>query len=214
MIICMFNKNAFDFDMNFDIVCVTNRKLCQDDFFERVKDICHSKVNSIILREKDLSEDEYYELAGKVLTDKKCREKTVIHNFPQTAIRLDCRRIHLPLYIFENMSITEKEYFDVIGVSCHSVDDAKKAEELGASYVTAGHIFETKCKKGILPRGLVFLSDICKNVSIPVYAIGGISDLNISDVKNAGADGACFMSSFMICENAEKYVEKLSEKIF
>ena len=49
-----------------------------------------------------------------------------------------------------------------------------EAERLGATYVTAGHIFTTDCKKGLPPRGLDFLKNVCDAVTIPVYGIGGI----------------------------------------
>ena len=50
-----------------------------------------------------------------------------------------------------------KEQFQRIGTSVHSVEDAKEAERLGVSYMTAGHIYITDCKKGLAPRGLGFL---------------------------------------------------------
>jgi thiamine-phosphate pyrophosphorylase len=86
----------------------------------------------------------------------------------------------------------------LIGASCHSVEEALEAENLHCSYITAGHIFSTDCKKGVAPRGLNFLSDVCNNVSIPVYAIGGINQSNMKAVQNAGANGVCIMSGFMI----------------
>ncbi len=45
---------------------------------------------------------------------------------------------------------------------------------MGASYLTAGHIYATDCKRGLPPRGLGFLKEVCREVSIPVYGIGGI----------------------------------------
>ena len=68
-----------------------------------------------------------------------------------------------------------QQFFKVIGTSVHSVEDAIKAEQLGATYMTAGHIFATDCKKGLPPRGLDFLKNVCDTVQIPVYAIGGIN---------------------------------------
>ena len=53
-----------------------------------------------------------------------------------------------------------KAYFEEIGVSCHSLEDALEAQQLGATYLTAGHIFETDCKKGLPGRGLDFLTSV------------------------------------------------------
>ena len=60
-----------------------------------------------------------------------------------------------------------QQFFKVIGTSVHSVEDAIKAEQLGATYMTAGHIFATDCKKGLPPRGLDFLKNVCDAVGIP-----------------------------------------------
>ena len=95
------------------------------------------------------------------------------------------------------MTEAEKKAFPILGVSCHSVEEAGKAKELGCTYIIAGHIFETDCKKGVPPRGLEFLKEVCDTIDIPVYAIGGITMDNIALVKNAGAAGGCMMSGLM-----------------
>lgn len=68
---------------------------------------------------------------------------------------------------------------------------------MGACYVIAGHIFSTDCKKGVPPRGLAFLREVTNSVSIPVYAIGGITVENSGEVFAAGAAGVCMMSQWM-----------------
>ena len=92
-----------------------------------------------------------------------------------------------------------KEQFQRIGTSVHSVEDAKEAERLGVSYMTAGHIYITDCKKGLAPRGLGFLKDVCSTVNVPVYAIGGIKfdEKQWEELKQNGASGGCIMSGMM-----------------
>ncbi|MBO4952772.1 MAG: thiamine phosphate synthase [Lachnospiraceae bacterium] len=84
-----------------------------------------------------------------------------------------------------------------IGTSIHSVEDAVFAESHGADYITAGHIFTTDCKKGLPGRGIDWLKSICNAVSIPVYAIGGISDANVSMLSDCNISGYCMMSASM-----------------
>ena len=72
-----------------------------------------------------------------------------------------------------------------------------EAQELGAAYVTAGHVFATDCKKGLPPRGITFLEEVVKSVKIPVFAIGGVNSSNIEEIKQTGAAGCCMMSGFM-----------------
>ncbi len=195
-----------------NILCVTNRKLCQEDFLVRIEKICKANTNGIILREKDLSEDEYYSLAKDVLTIcNKYDTPCILHNFPSVARKLGCKNIHLPLHILSSLSDDERAYFDVLGASCHSVDDALNAQKLGCTYIFAGHIFETDCKKGLKGRGLEFLADVCQSVSIPVYAIGGISKDNYKSVISAGAYGGTIMSSIMQCLSPKDFIESFEE---
>ena len=98
-----------------DILCVTNRKLCRDDFLSRIEEIVECSPSAIILREKDLSEFEYEELAVQVMNI--CRKyniRCILHSFVKTAIKLGADKIHLPLSILRNMTDDEKRYFIII----------------------------------------------------------------------------------------------------
>lgn len=196
---------------NFKLVCVTARKLCGGDFIERLEKISEN-CDLIILREKDLTEEEYYSLGEKFLDScGKGRAVPVLHCFWKKALELHHDKIHLSLKDFrENPVVREK--FSLAGVSVHSLEEAKEAEKLGADYVTAGHIFETDCKKGLAGRGLEFLSEVSEGVSIPVYAIGGINAENMESVKEAGASGVCIMSGFMKADDfGESFYKRKTE---
>ncbi|NSB90740.1 thiamine-phosphate pyrophosphorylase [Clostridium saccharobutylicum] len=165
------------------------------------------KSVSIVLREKDLSENDYKKLAAEVL--KVCRKNNtecILHTYYKAAKELNCRKIHLPLHVLKSNLTIYKE-FDEVGVSIHSVNEAIEAMNLGATYITAGHIFATDCKKGVTPRGLDFLSSVCSSVNIPVYAIGGISPANAQKTIDVGAEGVCIMSGLMTCKNPELVFE-------
>ena len=185
-----------------DILCVTNRKLCREDFLTRIKRIAACHPAGIILREKDRNPEEYKELAAAVMEI--CEQhgaRCILHSFPDVAISLQADAIHLPLYLLRAMPQEQKAHFRILGASCHSVEDALEAQALGCTYITAGHVFETDCKKGLPGRGLEFLRSVCAAVDIPVYGIGGIDADNIALVRNAGANGACLMSSLMATED-------------
>ena len=129
------------------------------------------------------------------------RDRTCIyHTFYKAAEKVGVRNIHLPLWQLEELDESYKQKsFDFIGASIHSVEEARRAEKLGASYLTAGHIYETGCKPDLAPRGLGFLREVCQSVDIPVYAIGGIhlEAHQLFEIQEAGAKGGCVMSEVM-----------------
>lgn len=195
----------------YKMLAITNRHLCSNDFLSQIQHICTLnkksaviKSVSIVLREKDLSPNDYKELASKVL--KICKNngtECILHTYYKAALDLNCNKIHLPLQVLKDNPNICKE-FNKVGVSIHSLDEALEAVNLGATYITAGHIFPTECKKGVPPRGLSFLSSVCSSINIPVYAIGGISFANAQEAINAGSDGICVMSGIMDCNSPWK----------
>lgn len=118
----------------------------------------------------------------------------------ETARQLGADKIHLPLWRLREASGTGLlDGFKTIGVSVHSVEEALEAEALGASYLIAGHIYATDCKKGLPARGTGFLRAVCEAADIPVYGIGGIhlDEAQIKEVLGCGAAGGCIMSGMM-----------------
>ncbi len=188
-----------------DLICITNRKLCSNNFLDQIEMIASAHPKAIVLREKDLSEKEYKQLARQVMQIcQKHGTQCILHSFSNVATTLGATAVHMPLPLLQKMTPQEKSHFQIIGASCHSLEEAKEAQNLGCTYITAGHIFLTDCKKGLPGRGLPFLEEICKTVRIPVYAIGGISSQNMESVRKTGAAGACIMSGFMRCKTVEE----------
>lgn len=180
-------------------IAVTNRHLCQEDFLTHIRRLAEDTYyDAILLREKDMTEGDYYILAKEVLaicqnSGKKC----IFHSFYQAARECGHTMIHLPLPLFRTLTEEEKSFFTELGTSVHSLEQAEEALDLGASYVTAGHIFPTSCKPGLPSRGLSFLKEICDSIPIPVYGIGGICQANERLVTDQGAKGVCIMSGAM-----------------
>lgn len=192
---------------------MTNRRLCGEDFLERIGKVAAVRPAGMILREKDLTEPEYKALARRVMGI--CKEYEVLrilHSFVDTAAELEAEAIHLPLPVLREMTEEQKARFPILGASCHSAKDAVEAQLLGCTYITAGHIFATDCKRGLQGRGLAFLRDVCRSVTIPVYAIGGIAPDNIGPVRGAGAEGACVMSGLMQCVDVAAYWKEFEKR--
>ena len=97
----------------------------------------------------------------------------------------------------------------MIGASCHSAEEARKAESFGCNYIIAGHLFDTLSKKDLMPRGLDFFKELMSQVTIPVYAIGGINKNNIQSVLQAGAAAVCMMSGPMQCDDIDEFFSEI-----
>lgn len=195
-----------------NVICVTNRALCNEPFSERLARIVQTHPAAVILREKDLPEDQYRALAACALEI--CRAANVpciLHTFVDIARELQPDGLHLPMHLLRQLSEEQRRSFQRLGASCHSVEEAQEARALGCTYITAGHIFATDCKKGLAGRGLDFLRSVCESVSIPVYAIGGIEPARLPVVLAAGASGACVMSGLMRCADPAAYLEEFEK---
>ena len=217
-----------EFD-KFELVWVTNRRL-SEDFFADVRRVAQGgRADKILLRESDLSEDEYENLARKtleIIAECGSSARLILHTYANVASKLGVGELHLPFAKFAGLSgeravnstdlnlakfngncadkdetngicapnLTQKLN---IGVSVHSLEQALSAQELGADYVVAGHIFDTPSHALERGRGLKFLREICENLSIKAYAIGGINFENLGKIKDAGVAGAYMMRGFL-----------------
>ena len=194
---------------------ITNRKLCENENLERQIEKIFSaykrkiiledfEIVALTLREKDLDKNEYLNLVKKIYPIcKRYRIDLILHQ--NYDLNLDKKYkiegIHLSYDNFKSLNKNIREElikkYKKIGVSIHSVDEAKEVENLGANYVVAGHIFKTDCKKDLEPRGLKFIQELSLILTIPIFAIGGINQENSHLVINSGAFGICMMSSLM-----------------
>ena len=140
----------------FKKIAVTSRQLCAVDLPQQIRRLASAgalRPDMVIVREKDLPEEEYEILAGQVMAV--CREQQmecVLHSYPGAARRLGCPAIHMPFACFREQWESLLD-FRVRGTSVHSAEDALWAQEHGATYVTAGHIYPTDCKRGLAARG-------------------------------------------------------------
>ena len=194
---------------------ITNRKLCENENLEKqIKKIFSAYEKKIILknfeivaltlREKDLDKNEYLNLVEKIYPIcKKYRINLILHQ--NYDLNLDKKYmvegLHLSYDNFKSLNKNIREElikkYKRIGVSIHSLDEAKEVESLGATYVVAGHIFKTDCKKGLEPRGLKFVENLSSVLTIPIFAIGGIDEKNSQSVIDSGAFSVCMMSNLM-----------------
>ena len=193
-----------------NLFVVTNRALCPDDFLVRIAAIASARPDGILLREKALDEAAYGALAEQCL--RVCKTygvPLVAHTYASVAVRLGLP-LHVPLMQLRQLHTAGVR---VAGVSVHSAAEAQEAEQLGAAYVTAGHVFATACKPGLPPRGVAYVAEVCSRVTIPVFSIGGITEERIPAVLQAGAAGVCVMSGLMTCSEPAQETARLREAV-
>ncbi|WP_017414888.1 thiamine phosphate synthase [Clostridium tunisiense] len=192
------------------IYVITNRKLITKGRLSEVAEAAaKGGAEVIILREKDLG---FYQLLPIALDIKerikstKC--KLIINSNIEVAREVKAHGIHCSYDYF----ITEAPKFPgEIGVSIHSIEEATKAEKMGASYILASPIFETQCKPGVEPKGIAFIKAIKKVVKIPVIALGGINLENGKEVMEAGAHGLAVMSAIMAAKEPNEVACRFKE---
>jgi thiamine-phosphate pyrophosphorylase len=168
----------------------------------------------IQLREKKNSTREILQIAFDVR--KICSKSNVIfivNDRVDIAMIVDADGVHLgeqdlPIPVARKLLGPEK----IIGGTASNFDEAKLVEQEGADYIGFGHIFDTKTKfKPYEPRGLDLLKEVCKNIKIPVIAIGGINYSNAEFVIKAGASGIAVTSAVCCAEEPKEETGRIKE---
>jgi thiamine-phosphate pyrophosphorylase len=99
-----------------------------------------------------------------------------------------------------------------VGVSCHSLQEAREAESAGAAYIFFGPVFDTPSKRRMgEPQGIARLGEICLDVKIPVLAIGGVSEENAGECIRAGAAGIAAIRMFQDARDAETLMDAVRQ---
>ena len=188
------------------IITISDKALLGDKFLNQIEKLAKAKVDAIVLREKSLSEFEYYDLAKEVL--RICsRENTTcfLHFFYNQALKLGHKHFHAPLEILRKEPKLRR-FFHLLGTSIHSKEELLEAMTYKVNYAFVGHIFESSCKANLEPKGTQFLKSLLDFSKIPLYAIGGIRLDNISNFKDLNVAGLCMKEALMKENNPKKYI--------
>ena len=161
-------------------------------------------VRVVQLREKDLPTRELLSLAQAMrgLTAK-VPARLLINDRMDICLAVDADGVHLPSNSVPTR-IARKVLGDakLIGVSTHSLEEAKRAEGEGADFITLGPIYETPTKTQYgAPLGLDVLRTVRAHIKIPLFALGGIRRESVQDVRSAGADGVALISAILMAED-------------
>lgn len=200
---------------------ITNRNLCSEqEYFERIKEACINGVDNIIIREKDLTDEEvkmiYDKISSSLPVEVRKKTSILVNSKFKVYEETDCDGIHLPFWLFKER-LQEGYDFNIgkqIGLSLHSAEEVSEMEELCSkygvkvSYITLSHIYETKCKEGLKPRGLELLKMGGKLTKVKVVALGGIDSSNAAETLKY-CDDIAVMSLIMKSKDVKNTVEAL-----
>ncbi|QQC00716.1 thiamine phosphate synthase [Streptococcus oralis] len=185
---------------------VTNRyQDSLENFLEKVETACRSGVTIIQLREKNLTTNQYYQLAKQVkeITDA-YQVPLIIDDRLDVCLAVDAAGLHigddeLPVSVARKVLGPEK----ILGVTAKTVKRALEAETSGADYLGTGAIFPTTTKENAPITLISTLKTICQTVAIPVVAIGGLTSENIDQLTGTGIAGVAVVRDLMQAEDIE-----------
>lgn len=184
----------------------------------RIRIAVAAGVDWVQIRERDLTARALLEFTKAAIAEAGRKTRVIVNDRLDVALAAEAAGVHLrgdsvPASVAVRwLSETGAPASFLVGVSCHSREDAIKAEAAGANYIFFGPIFDTPAKRRFgAPQGTAKLADVCRSVRIPVIAIGGIDESNATDCLRAGAAGIAAIRMFQ--ERAESALNALIDQL-
>lgn len=204
--------------IDFKLYLITDRKLITHytSLITAVEEALKGGVRAIQLREKDLGTRELLKLAYKMrdLTGQ-YNARLFINDRFDIALAVSAEGVHLPqnsIPVDAVKRVVKNKL--LIGVSTHSLKEAEDAEKKGADFITFGPVYVTSSKLPYgEPIGGKALTDVCVEVNIPIYAIGGIKTDNIKELSQTGVSGVAMISEVFNSKNIQKTTEEIITKV-
>lgn len=201
------------------LYAVTDRAwVGKQSLYQQVESALKGGATCVQLREKDLDEEAF--LKEAIELSALCKQYGVpffVNDNVEIAVKCNADGIHVGQEDMEAAQVRQRVgNHMMVGVSVHSVEEALEAVENGADCLGVGAMFSTSTKTDvdILPKET--LRDICAAVDIPVVAIGGIDDSNISELAGTGVDGVALVSAIFAADDIEnkcRLLRRLSEEM-
>ena len=197
--------------IDLSLYLVTEESIAIEELTRIIAESVSGGVSIVQLREKNNSSLSFYEKASalKQLLNE-LSIPLVINDRVDIALAVGADGIHigqddLPLPVVKKMVPEDM----IVGVSVSTLEEALEAERNGADYIGVGSVFPTKTKQDATLMALEDLGEICRGVSIPAVAIGGITADNMSALSNSGLSGTAVVSAIINADNPKTASESL-----
>jgi len=178
---------------------------------DAVEEALKAGVTFLQLREKDLDYDSFLQIAIEIkkITDK-YKIPYVINDNVDVAIACGADGVHVGQEDMDAKDVRKIIGSDkILGVSAETVEQAIKAEQSGADYLGVGAVFPSPTKLDADVVSFETLKEICKAVSIPVVAIGGINEDNAMKLAGIGIAGIAVISGIFAQDDIAAAVKRL-----
>lgn len=198
------------------LYAVTDRKWTgKQTLYEQVEDALEGGATFVQLREKTLDEEHFLEEAKAL--KKLCAKYSVpfvINDNVGIALAMDADGVHVGQSDMEAGAVREKlGPGKIIGVSAQTVEQALLAEKHGADYLGVGAVFPTGSKDDAVEVSKETLKAICEAVSMPVVAIGGVSQANVGELSGTGIVGAAVISAIFAQKDIKAATAELKKAV-
>ncbi|MDM5213656.1 thiamine phosphate synthase [Peribacillus sp. NJ4] len=197
--------------IDLSLYLVTEESIAIEDLTKIITESVSGGVSIVQLREKNNSSLSFYKKAyalKQLLNELSI--PLIINDRVDIALAVAADGIHigqddLPLPVIKQMVPDDM----IIGVSVSTLEEAIEAERNGADYIGVGSVFPTKTKQDATLMAIEDLEEICRSVSIPAVAIGGITADNISSLSDSGLSGTAVVSAIMNADSPKTASEFL-----
>ena len=164
-----------------------------------LRELLRAGVKILQLRTKSLAANDFLELAQRVRRETAAHDcRLIVNDRVDIAMACNADGVHLgqdDLPLHAGRRLLGNKF---IGISTHDIEQAQEAQRNGADYIGFGPMFGTTTKDtGLTARGIDMLKQIRAAVTIPIVAIGGINEQNVTQVWQAGADSAAIISDIL-----------------
>lgn len=197
------------------LYAITDRHwLNGETLYQQVEKALKGGVTFLQLREKNLDEEDFMKEARKIKAlCKKYKVPLIINDNVEIAREIDADGVHVGQSDMEAGDVRAKLGPDkIIGVSAQTVEQAVLAEKHGADYLGVGAVFPTGSKDDADDVSYETLKAICEAVSIPVIAIGGITQENVKELAGSGICGIAVISAIYAQQDIRKASEDLKKE--